>query len=277
MTAVAQLAIDGEDWNQGNDAEASLRYRVFYDPAVDNESDVEAAVGAVAPDVYRGLVASRVHYRVETWGLIEARVKYGKRPKPNPDGPRNDSTGEFAFEIATQQVRVIASLAVISAGNASGKTIPDNGNLIGVDPKDGKPEGIDVPQATYSFSEVHHFRNADVTTGYKVALAGLVGTVNYGAGFRGFAAGEVLCTGVSGSKTGDDDWKLRFAWTVLPNVASLTVGSITGINKAGWDYLEWFYEEKENTTNKRIERELTGYRVHRVLRTGDYSAFDIGS
>jgi hypothetical protein len=274
--AVAERLWDAETWSNGKDQEAQVRFLVFYDPATEDEDDIETAVDAVADSLYRGCRASKASYAIRGIGVVEATVKYAAFPKPDYT-TQTASTAEFAFEISVQQVKVLASLAVISEGAVSGKTIPQNGNLIGVDPKDGKAEGIEVPQAVYTFSEVHHFRNSVVTTAYKVALAGLVGSVNYAAGFRGFAAGEVLATGVSGSKTGDDAWKLRFQWAVLPNVASLTVGSITGINKAGWDYLEWFYEEKENATNKRIDRELTGYRVHRVLRSGDYSNFLIGS
>lgn len=266
-----------QDWQYGRDPNGKLKYLVFWDPATEDEADIESAIIAAAPSGYRGLKPNKVAFSDRGFGVCQAIVDYGPYPFPDPDATRSASTAEFGFEITTQQVKVMASLAVISSGTASGKTIPDNGNLIGVDPKDGKPEGLEVPQMTYSFSEVHHFRNSYVSTSFKVLLAGLVGTVNYGAGFRGFAAGEVLSTGVSGAKVGDDDWKLRFQWAVLPNVVGLTVGSISSINKAGWDYLEWFYDEKENTTSKRLERELTGYRVHRVLRTGDYSGFGIGS
>jgi hypothetical protein len=264
------------DFVVGRDPSAKLKYLVFWDPITENEAHIEAAIVAAAPSSYAGCRAMKGTFSDRGYGVVQAIVDYGPYPYEDPD-VHTESTAEFSFEITVQQVKVLASLTVMSSGVVSGKTIPQNGNLIGVDPKDGKAEGIEVPQATYSFSEVHHFRNAYITTAYKVALAGLVGTCNFGAGFRGFAAGEVLCTGVSGSKQAEDDWKIRFGWSVLPNVVNATVGPLTGISKAGWDYLEWFYDEKENTTNKRIDRELTGYRVHRVLRTGVFSGFGIGS
>jgi hypothetical protein len=162
---------------------------------------------------------------------------------------------------------------VIGTGTAAGETIPNNGTLIGVQP-DGTIEGIDVPQMNYSFSEVHNFRS--VTNAQKAVLASLVGTVNFGAAFREAAAGEAMLAGISGSRQSDEFWKLRYRWLVIPNMAGQVIGPFT-ISKMGWDYIEFFTRDTENLTNKVIEKKLTGYKIHRVLRQGNFSLLGLGS
>jgi len=63
---------------------------------------------------------------------------------------------------------------------------------------------VDITVPVYSFSETHYNSLAFVTESYKQTLFGLTGKVN-NAAFKGFAAGEVLFLGASGSKRGDED------------------------------------------------------------------------
>lgn len=272
--ATAKLAIDAENWKVGRDGSARLRLLVFYDPTTEDAADIEAAAEAELPTTWGAYMLRSFEMNFQAYGIYECIGSYTRAEPNDPEDPTGGDPPEFSFEITSQQVKVLASLAVVSTGTASGKTIPDNGVLIGVQP-DGKIEGVEVPQMVYTFSESWYF--AAVTSAYRNTLAALVGTGNFGASFRGFAAGEVLSTGISGSKQGDDLWKLRFQFACIPNLVSGSVGGITGINKAGWDYIEWFTDEKINATTKRVERELLGYKVHRVLRTGDFSAFGIGT
>jgi len=60
-------------------------------------------------------------------------------------------------------------------------------------------EGVEIVVPVYNFSETHYLPDGQVTQGYKLTLFGLTGKVNNGS-FRGFAAGEVLFLGASGSK-----------------------------------------------------------------------------
>jgi hypothetical protein len=74
---------------------------------------------------------------------------------------------------------------------------------------------------------MYHFTESLVTGGYKLALFNLTGKVN-GSGFKGFAKGEVLFLGASGSKRGLDDWEITFRFAASPKVAGLSLGSIDG-------------------------------------------------
>ncbi len=53
------------------------------------------------------------------------------------------------------------------------------------------------------------------------------------ASWKGFAAGECLFLGASGSKRGSDDWEITFRFAATPNKTGLTVGDIVDINKKG--------------------------------------------
>ena len=84
---------------------------------------------------------------------------------------------------------------------------------------EGNVNGIDITMPVMNFSETHYFRASKVTTAYKKRLAELTGTVNNGK-FKGYAPGEVLFLGASGSRRGkhsDDDWEITFRFAVSPN------------------------------------------------------------
>ena len=273
--AIALTKHNGASWEIGKDGSAKLGMYVFFDPLTEDEQDIEDAANAALPSVYVGYILRKMNFKEHGYGMVEAVGDYtgqltseeaGEDPGESPPPP------DFAFEIASTQVKVFSSYAVIDSGEAEDETIPDNGTLIGV--KDGKVEGVEVPQMTYNFSETHHF--GVVTTAYKILLASLVGTVNFGSGFLGFAAGEVMLTGVSGSQTANGLWSLRFQFSVLPNATDLAVGDFE-ITKAGWDYIEWFTKDSDNVTNKTLEKTLIGWRVHRVLREGNFLLLGIGS
>jgi len=273
--ATFNLSWDFPEWTVGRDGSARLKAFVHFDPTTEDEEDIENAAIAGFPVNYAGYLFSAVTLKPRAWGVFEAVAKYTPLPAPDTGvgGGGGGADPEFAFEVSSETIKAMANLATVSQGAVSGRTAPDHGGLIGV--SDDKIEGVDVPQMVYSFSEVHHFNNAAITTAYKIQLAKLVGRVNIAA-FRGFAAGEVLCSGVSGSARGADLWSLRYAWAVQPNEAGITIGPLTGISKRGWDYLELHYEDEEDVTNKKLLKKPYAYTVHQVLRYADYSLFGIG-
>jgi hypothetical protein len=115
-----------------------------------------------------------------------------------------------------------------------------------------------------------------VTSFYKAALFALTGSVN-NAAFRGFAAGEVLFLGASGSQRGQDDWEITFRFAASPNVTGLTVGSITNIDKRGWDYLWVRYADMEDTTAKALVKRPVAVYVEQVYPFADLSGLGIGT
>jgi hypothetical protein len=85
-------------------------------------------------------------------------------------------------------------------------------------------EGFDIIVPTCNFSETHYIAVASVTKAYKATLVSLTGKVN-NAKFRGFAAGEVLFLGASGSQRGDD-WEITFKFSANSNVKGLKVAQV---------------------------------------------------
>lgn len=134
----------------------------------------------------------------------------------------------------------------ISTVSITPTTAPSYGGAIEVD-GEGNVNGCDLVMPLMSFSETHFFRPTKVTPAYRKKLSALTGRVN-NAAFRGFDAGEVLFTGCSGRRVGNDPedlWELTFNFSASPNETNLEIGNgITVASKAGWDYLWIKYGEQ---------------------------------
>jgi hypothetical protein len=118
------------------------------------------------------------------------------------------------------------------------------------------------------------FFDAVVDQAYKLTLFNLTGRTN-NAVFKGFAAGEVLFLGASGSKRGSNLWEITFRFAASPNVTGLTVGSITGIAKSGWDYLWVRYADAEDQ-NVLVKQPIAVY-VERMYESGNFAGLLIGT
>lgn len=188
--------------------------------------------------------------------------------------PPQVGESSFAFETRGGTQHITQSLQTVGS-YASGDipAAPDFRGAIGVT-SDGV-EGVDITVPVYTFTEAHFLSDATVTTAYKGTLYSLTGTVN-DAGFKGLAAGECLFLGAAGSKRGDDPWEISFAFAGSPNVTGLSVGTISGIAKKGWEYLWVRYQEAEDTTAKMLIRKPVAAYVERVYREGNFSALGIG-
>ncbi len=136
-------------------------------------------------------------------------------------------------------------------------------------------EGVDIQVPIYTFSESHIILNELVTQAYKLSLFQLTGKVN-SAGFKGFARGEVLFLGASGSKRGFDDWEITFRFAASPNATNLTIGGISGISKEGWQYLWIRYEDEEDTSAKTLIKRPSAIYIEQVYNYGDFALMGIG-
>ena len=135
---------------------------------------------------------------------------------------------------------------------------------------------MDITVPVYNFTETHYVATGLVTGAYKAALFALTGKVN-NATFRGFAPGEVLFQGASGSKRGPDDWEITYRFAASPNVSGLVVGSMTGISKRGWEYLWVRYEDAEDTAAKALVKQPLAVYVEQVYPYGNFAGLGIGA
>ena len=251
--------------NEGENPSIDLLYVI---DGTDDDIEAKSNLLTASPILYDGLVRQSLH--IEQIGplLWDGSVRYGPRKRPE--------TGEssFSFDTGGGTQHVTQSLETLGAYAPPGMTAPDFKGAIGATGEN--VEGVDVTVPVYNFSETHYLASELVTGAYKAALFALTGRIN-AAPFRGFAAGEVLFLGASGSKRGEEDWEITFRFAASPNVTGITVGDITGINKRGWDYLWVRYEDAEDATAKVLVKRPVAAYVERVYYDGDFSALGIGA
>lgn len=160
---------------------------------------------------------------------------------------------------------------------------PNQFKAIGVD--DNGVNGVDIVVPQLQWQEQYDVPNSYVTNAYGRSVASLTGTVN-DAPFRGFAAGEVLFLGCSGSQEWDDQkgrgpWSLSYRFAASPNAGpnasapQIIIGSIVVNEKRGHDYL-WVRYETASDNNSLIKRPKYVY-VNKVYRDGDFSQLGIGT
>ncbi len=115
-----------------------------------------------------------------------------------------------------------------------------------------------------------------MTAAYRQMLFVMSWTVNSIA-WRGFAIGEVLFEGASGSKRNQDDWELTFKFAASPNAGGLAIGDITGIVKRGWDYL-WvrYADQVDSSAEALVKRPLAVY-VEQVYKYTDFTNLGLGT
>lgn len=167
-----------------------------------------------------------------------------------------------------------------TANNQSGAIGVDGDSVQGVD--------IIVPQLTWT--ETYDVPSPYVTTAYIKTLSSLSGTVN-NASFRGFAAGEVLFAGASGSQQWDEDkgdgpWTLSYKFVASPNQGSgktlpaIRVGNISNISKDGHDYLWILYEQSLAAASggnpAALLKQPKAVYVDRVYRRQNFSQLGVG-
>jgi hypothetical protein len=152
-------------------------------------------------------------------------------------------------------------------------TADDHGGQVGVT-KDGV-EGVDITIPGLTWTETHIFPNADCDNAYLIALKALTGTVN-DATFRGHSAGEVLFLGANGSRKNAEQWQIEFSFVAIPNASSLTVGTITGIDKKGHEYM-WITWDKEESGGEFVKSVPRAVYVEQVYPTSDFSGLNIGT
>lgn len=159
---------------------------------------------------------------------------------------------------------------------------PNMFGAIGVDGDSVQGVDIVVPQLTWT--ETYDVPAVYVTTAYIKSLSSLTGTVN-AAAFRGFAAGEVLFTGASGSQQWDEDkgdgpWNLSYKFIASANqgpgktFSAITIGDVEDIEKDGHDYL-WVRYEDAVSENVLLKRPKFVY-VNKVYRRANFESLGIG-
>lgn len=261
MTATIEELFDSRSSIASEQSSHERRYIVH---GSDDPNEVITLVGTTAPTSYLGMRRGHCEVNPLGNGIWECVVPY--------EGVVNDS--QYTFETGGGTVHMTQSLSTVNRYAAPGETAPDFGGAIGVN--GDSITGTDITVPVFNFTETHRIPAATVNGAYKLALFNCTGKTNDST-FKGFAAGEVLFLGASGSKRGLEEWEIAFKFAASPNVTGMTLGAITGITKAGWDYL-WvrFRDEADGTAKTLVKRPIAAY-VERVYRSANFSTLGIGT
>lgn len=214
-------------------------------------------------------------FRMEPEGTIfRGFVEYSVPEKQTPEQPEplEENQSSYQFETGGGTTNITTSITTIQKKRADNATVFDLKGAINYDGQ--RVNGVDIVTPNYTFSETHALPDTLVNGAYRLALFRATGKVN-NATFKGFAAGEVLFLGASGSKRADGPWEITYRFAASENVTGITVGDVTGINKKGWEYL-WCYfidDENQDVLIKKPEQVF----VEQVYQTHDFANIGIGT
>jgi hypothetical protein len=235
-----------------------------------NDLVVKALVRATTPAIYDGLVLQTVSAKETAPEAWDCQAKYGVRKPPK------EYEYKFAFDTTGGRQKITQSLETIQKYAPSGKTAADHKGAIGV--TDHGVEGCEVVVPKFSWSETWQLPIADYGWAYSQALKSVTGMVNSG-GFRGFPAGQVLFRGGKGSASSKDPTliEITYSFDQSDDVSAQAIGDISGIDKAGWQYLWVHYTEEHDTTADALARRPDSVYVERVYDAANFAALGIGS
>ena len=289
MPITVEEKYDSRQSTTGDNAQVTLTYIAS---GSDDDLAIKSAVENFAPETYDGLPMQSVQIEPISEEYWDASVRYADSSSPSstsggtPDPGSNEYTYSFDTMGGTQHIT--QSLDTVSSyADSSIPSAPDFHGAIGVSNTNGNAEvqGVDVTVPIYNFSETHYLTVEQVTPEYKGTLFQLTGKVN-NATFRGLAAGECLFLGASGTlhgteftdgTSGGGDWEITYRFAASPNKTGITIGSISGIAKKGWEYLWVRYADVEDmNAMAMVKRPVAAY-VEQVYESADFSLLDIGS
>ena len=227
----------------------------------------------------------------EAWQLTVSYVSRGADDDQKPDPLRRsrsfDTSGGTTH--ITQQPSYAAGTALGGLvwntekryPTSGASAAPDQQGAIGVDGQN--VQGVDVVIPALQWTETYDVPTQYVTTDYIKIVSAITGTVN-NSSFRGFAAGEVLFMGGSGSQDwdaekGNSPWSLSYKFVAQANadgttLPRLNVGDVTNIEKKGHEYLWVRYEDSVSGTTL-LKKPLHVY-VNQVYPEANFSLLGIG-
>ena len=260
---------------KGQITEIEIPYFVF--EAENEDAALSAARAKAASHTVKGMVLDSVEVmeriNKDTW-KVKAIFADEDGGSDDDDSGNDEETSSFAFDTGGGTMHRNQSLKTVAKVP---NDAPDFNGAIEVD-NEGNVNGVDVTMPVLNFTETHTMNGSRVTTSYRKSVAALTGTVNKSS-FRGFAAGEVLFLGASGtkrSKKASAPWEITFRFAVSPNQSGLEVGKLKISSKKGWDYLWVRYADRVSDNKKNVIKEPVAAYVEQVYPEGDFGNLGLG-
>jgi len=198
--------------------------------------------------------------------IWDVTVQYG--PKDEPEAGDEPT---FSFDTTGGTQHITQSKQNISKTAASGAA-PDFKGAIGV--TSNGVDGVDITVPVYAFTYTYYLAPEAVTQNFRMQVFALTGKVN-NSSFRGFAAGEVLFLGATGSVRRGEKWEITFRFAASQNRTNIPVGTITVPSKKGWEYLWVKYAEQEDTAAQTLVQQPIAAYVERVYDEASFAPLEI--
>ncbi len=246
----------------GDQPTAELVYK-----AVGNANELEVQAYALGATPRFVSTYSGTLYR-QTIGLIPdgfaqyiVTVPYGRNKRDN---------GDFTFDFDTT-----GGTVNIKAGKEHIASYPEDmanpdplGGCLNVK-EDGEVEGAEIVIPALRFSVRFRHPAGVVTLDYVKLLSNATGRMN-SATFLGFAPGELLFVGASGSDGSEADAEISYQFIASANATGITVGGVTGIDKLGHNYLS--IESADAVADGGPGKEVKRVHIDRVYESMDFAA-----
>jgi hypothetical protein len=254
--------------------DAQLVYSVWGSSDVD---ELRNHIKAYVPAYYNNLIYDKLGWQ-HLGGDVWEFTAFYKHPDESDEEQRDNlQTGEYVFSFDTSggSTKRMVSLATTKYAK-TGETAPEFRGAIGVERDGGeiKVEGVEIGIQALKFSIHKRMPRTTITTDYVKTLSQLTYTTN-NAAFLGFAIGELLFVGASGSQGTNSDPEITFNFIASPNASALTVGEITGVSKKGHEYLWAFFEKIEDSSAKVTVAQPKAAYVEQVYSSSDFTLLGI--
>lgn len=279
-------AVVEERNNQRRSSAKAYERRYFIKGVTDEASAIAATTAAVGGEIPTIITtpfgAFPIAIADATFDELDTNRWEAVVPWKPADGGGGSSPGSFSisFDISGQNQRITQSVATRGRYKAASAPDRDFKGAINVQ-SDGRVEGVDIviPFTTLTLDYV-----ADpdaITEAYFTLLCRTVGKQN-STPYKGFAAGELLLTRVSGRKRNAECWDLSFGLAVSENQdensdPGIIIPGINGdqkLTKDGWDYL-WVYYDRGNDEGGRTPAKPLYAIIEQVYREADYAVLDL--
>lgn len=249
--------------SRGSTSGRSPRLDLLYTVrGTEDESEVRTLAASTAPATYADLDLVDIETDPQGGGVWYVVAKY----------ELIDFAADFEFDTSGGTQRLATSLATLQRVALPGYVAPDYQGAINV--TEDRVEGVDITVPVFNFSETRYVSALTVNTAFKYNIFQLTGRVN-NATFKGFAKGEVLFLGASGSRRGRERWAITYKFAASPNVVAEPLGSGgLAVTKEGWEHLWVRFEDEINS--HRLVKIPVAYYVERVYPYGNLALLGIG-
>ena len=262
VATVHEIIGSGGSTQTPRNGEFQKKYRIT---GTRNEADVRTAVQNTAPAMIEGLPLGQITVSAVDWKVWDATCTY-----TYTELERLASTWSFNANNATTHIN--HSLATVRTyALQPNRAAPNFENAINVTKDD--VQGVDVMVPQMNLTETHKYSPLAVNTQFLKTINNYTGHVNAGT-FRGFAPGEVLFTGASGSFN-DTLVSITYNFQVGSNITLSVAG--TPVQKGAFQYLWVYYEDEEDEDSETIVKKPVSAYVERIYPNVQFSLLGLPS